>query len=102
MGECRGPPHARRNSANVGPRPSAPAEEAFFKAIAIAQAQIARSFGLRAALWLAKLYQSAARAPPTPTPSSLLALEGFAPTSEYPEIEEALALLTSLEARAHL
>ena len=39
----------------------APAEDAFLTAIAIAQAQKARSFELRAALSLAKLYQSTAR-----------------------------------------
>jgi len=30
------------------------------------------------------------------------ALEGFSPTPEFPEIEEALALLAALEAGAHL
>ena len=40
---------------------TAPAEEAFLTAIAIAQQQKARSFELRAALSLAKLYQSTGR-----------------------------------------
>ena len=40
------------------PANTAPAEEAFLIAIAIAQQQKARSFELRAALALAKLYQS--------------------------------------------
>jgi predicted ATPase len=43
------------------PANPAPAEEAFQTAIAIAQAQKARSFELQAALALAKLYQSTAR-----------------------------------------
>ena len=46
----------RRDAANP-----APAEEAFQTAIAVATGQGARSFGLRAALSLAKLYQSTAR-----------------------------------------
>jgi predicted ATPase len=41
---------------------TAPAEEAFLTAIAIAQRQKAKSFELRAALPLAKLYQSSGRA----------------------------------------
>jgi predicted ATPase len=44
------------------PANTAPAEEAFLAAIAIAQQQKARSFELRAVLALAKLYQSANRA----------------------------------------
>ena len=51
------------------PTNTAPAEEAFLTAIAIAQQQKARSFELRAALSLAKLYQSTRR-PPKPTTSS--------------------------------
>jgi predicted ATPase len=71
------------------PENTAPAEEAFFTAIGIAQQQRARSFELRAALSLAKLYQSngrAADAYAVLTP----ALEGFSPTPEFPEIAEAL------------
>ena len=44
------------------PANTAPAEEAFLAAIAIAKEQKARSFELRAALSLAKLYQSTNRA----------------------------------------
>ena len=51
------------------PANPAPAEEAFLTAIAVAKQQGTRSFGLRAALALAKLYQSTGR-PPTLTPSS--------------------------------
>ena len=47
----------KRNPANT-----APAEEAFLTAIAIAQQQKAKSFELLAALALAKLYQSTGRA----------------------------------------
>ena len=79
----------------------APAEDAFLAAIAVAKQQATRSFELRAALALAKLYQSAAR--PADAHAVLApALDGFAPTPEFPEIEEALALLASLEAGAHL
>ena len=80
----------KQNPANPGP-----AEDAFLAAIAIAQAQKARSFELRAALSLAKLYQSTAR--PVEAHAVLgPALEGFLPTPEMPEIEEAKALLDAL------
>ena len=77
------------------PANTAPAEEAFLTAIAVAQQQKARSFELRAALSLAKLYQSSARAVDA---YAVLApaLEGFSPTPEFPEIEEAQALLATL------
>jgi predicted ATPase len=72
-----------------------PAEEAFLAAIAIAQRQKARSFELRAALALAKLYTSSGRAADA---HAVLApaLEGFAPTPEFPEISEAQALRATL------
>ena len=77
------------------PANSAPAEEAFLAGIAIAQAQKARSFELQAALALAKLYQSTGR--PVDAHAVLEpALEGFAPTTEMPEIAEAQALLAAL------
>jgi predicted ATPase len=77
------------------PANPAPAEEAFLTAIAVAQKQKARSFELRAALDLARLYnftQCSADA------HALLAcaLEGFSPTPEFPEIEQAQTLLTAL------
>ena len=77
------------------PANTAPAEEAFLTAIAIAQQQKARSFELRAALSLAKLYQSTSRAADA---HAVLApaLEGFAPTPEFPEIAEAQTLLAAL------
>jgi predicted ATPase len=89
----------KRNPSNL-----APAEEAFQTAIGIAQAQKVRSFELRAALSLAKLYQSAAR--PADAYATLApALEGFSPTSEMPEIAEAQAVLAALaeteEVKAH-
>ena len=72
------------------------AEEAFLTAIAIAQQQRAKIFELRAALSLAKLYQSTGRVADA---HAVLApaLEGFSPTSEMPEIGEAGALLQTLE-----
>ena len=77
------------------PTNTAPAEEAFLTAIAIAQQQKARSFELRAALSLAKLYHSTGRHVEA---HDILApaLEGFAPTPEMPEIAEGQALLAAL------
>ncbi len=84
---ARGEMLLKRNSANP-----APAEEAFMTAIAVAKRQAARSFELRAALSLAKLYQSTGR--PADAHAVLApALEGFSPTLQMPEIAEAQALL---------
>ena len=78
------------NSANP-----APAEEAFLTAIAVSKQQGTRSFELRAALALARLYQSTSR--PGEAHDVLgPALEGFAPTPEMPEIAEAMSLLARL------
>jgi predicted ATPase len=80
---------------------SAPAEEGFLTAIAVAKRQGTRSFELRAALSLAKLYQSNGR--PTEAYDALApALEGFAPTPEMPEIAEALETIAAIEAAPHL
>jgi predicted ATPase len=77
------------------PANTAPAEDAFLTAIAIAQQQKARSFELRAALDLARLYSSISRSADA---HALLAsaLKGFSPTPEFPEIAEAQTLLTAL------
>ena len=83
------------------PENAAPAEEAFLAAIGIAQQQKAKSFELRAALSLAKLYRSTAR--PADAHAVLApALEGFSPTPEFPEIAEALALVAALKTSAQL
>ena len=67
---------------------SEPAEEAFLAGISVAKQQGARSFELRAALGLARLYESTRR--PVEAHAVLApALEGFAPTLEMPEIAEA-------------
>jgi predicted ATPase len=66
---------------------TARAEEAFLTAIAVAQHQKAKSFELRAALSLAKLYHSTGRAADAHAELAP-ALEGFAPTPEFPEIQE--------------
>ena len=65
------------------PANTAPAEDAFLTAIAIARQQKARSFELLAALALANLYESANRAAEA---YAVLApaLDGFAPISELP------------------
>ena len=87
---ARGEILLQRDAANP-----APAEEAFLTAIAVAKQQATRSFELRAALALAKLYQSTAR--PAEAHAVLApALEGFSPTPEMPEIAEAQALLATL------
>jgi class 3 adenylate cyclase/predicted ATPase len=83
------------------PANPAPAEDAFVTAIAVAKRQGARSFELRAALVLAKLYQSIAR--PADAHTVLApALKGFAPTCEFPEIKEALKMIAAIEAGSHL
>jgi predicted ATPase len=71
------------------------AEDAFLTAIAIAQQQKARSFELRAALDVARLYNSTSRSADA---HALLAsaLKGFSPTPEFPEIAEAQTLLRAL------
>jgi predicted ATPase len=77
------------------PANTLPAEDAFLTAIAIAQQQKARSFELRAALSLAKLYHSTDR--PADAHALLAsALKGFSPTPDFPEIAEAQMLLTAL------
>ena len=77
------------------PANTAPAEDAFLTAIAIARQQKARSFELPAAMALAKLYQSEKRVADAHAVLAA-ALEGFVPTPELPRIEEAQALLTAL------
>jgi predicted ATPase len=77
------------------PADTAAAEQSLQAAIAIAQSQKARSFELRAALSLAKLYRSANRdadAHAVLTP----AVEGFPPTREFPELTETQTLLSAL------
>ena len=75
---------------------TAPAEEAFLTAIAVAQQQKAKSFELCAALSLGRLYQSTGRPADAHAPLAS-ALDGLVPTSEMPEIGEAQALLAVLE-----
>jgi hypothetical protein len=80
---------------HCNPENTAPAEEAFCSAIDAAQRQKTKSLELRAALSLAKLYQSANRAVDA---YAVLApaLQGFSPTPEFPEIAEAQTLLVAL------
>jgi predicted ATPase len=87
---ARGETLLKRNPSNPGP-----AEDALQTAIAVAKKQATHSFRLRAALALAKLYQSAAR-PAVAHAVLAPALEGFTPTAEMPEIAEAQALLSQL------
>jgi predicted ATPase len=83
------------------PNDPALAEDAHWTAIAIAKQQESRSYELIAALALAKLYQSTGR--PAEAHAVLApALEGFAPTPEMPEIEEALEMIAAIDAGPHL
>jgi len=77
------------------PADSVAAEAALLAAIAVAQQQKARSFELRAALSLAKLYQSTDR--PIDAHDVLgPALQGFSSMPEFPAIAEAKALFEAL------
>jgi predicted ATPase len=79
----------------LDPASPSPAEEAFQVAIGVARQQGARSFELRAAIALARLYQSSAR--PAEAHAVLApALDGFASSPEMPEIAAAQALLAQL------
>ena len=73
------------------------AEQAFEAAIAIARQQKSRSFGLRAALALAKLRQSSSRRADA-VAALMSALKRFSTTPAMPEIVEASALLAALDA----
>jgi sugar/nucleoside kinase (ribokinase family) len=80
---------------NHDPANTVPAEDAFLTAIAVAQQQKARSFELRAALSLAKLYHSTDQ-PAYAHAVLASAINGFSPTPEFPEIAEAQTLLSAL------
>ena len=90
MGADRARARARGQNRPATPTDPGPAVKAFETAIAVARRQGVRSFGLRAALRLARLHmasgdqaQVAKRLKP--------ALKGFAPSPEFPEIAEAQA-----------
>src|SRR5262249_12532509 len=74
---------------------TAAAEQSLQAAIAIAQSQKARSFELRAALSLAKLYRSTNRDADAHAVLASTA-EGFPPTQQFPELAEAQTLLSAL------
>ena len=77
------------------PASPTPAEEALRTAVAVSKEQSTRIFELRAAMSLAKLYQSTGR--PADAHAVLApALEGFSPTPEMPEIAEAQTVLSRL------
>ena len=83
----------------LDPANPGPAEDALLTAIAVAKRQATRSFELRAALSLAKLYCSMGR---NADAHSVLgsALVGFAPTPDFPEVEEAVTFLATNPASA--
>jgi hypothetical protein len=74
-------------------------EEAYLHAFRIAQDQGAGSFGLQAALKLAKRYLGEARASEAREILSA-ALDGLPPFSELAEVDEARGLLSTLAERA--
>jgi hypothetical protein len=77
------------------------AEEAYLRALSVARAQGARTFGLQAAIPLARLLQSTNR--PLEAYAALApAVEGFSPTPEMPEIAEALKLMAAIKALPQL
>jgi len=77
------------------PANTAAAEQSLQTAIAIAQSQKARSFELRAALSLAKLYRAANRDADAHVVLAP-AVEGFPPTQQFPELTEVQTLLAAL------
>jgi predicted ATPase len=85
----------------LNPADPALAVDALLTAIGVAQAQKTRSFELRAALALARLYRSTGRHADAQAAIGP-ALEGFAPTPELPEIAAALAFVGDIEAGAQL
>ncbi len=87
---ARGEILVQRDAANP-----APAEDAFLAAIAVAKQQGTRSFELRAALSLAKLYAATER--PVRAYAVLApALEGFSPTPGFRDIDEALEIVAAV------
>ena len=90
MHRIRGEILLKRDPANT-----APAEQSLQAAIAIAQSQQARSFELRAALSLAKLYRAADRDADAHA-ALTLAVEGFPPTQQFLELTEAQSLFSTL------
>jgi predicted ATPase len=90
MHRIRGEILLKRDPANT-----TAAEQSLQAAIAIAQSQQARSFELRAALSLAKLYRTANRDPDA-NAAFAPAVEGFPPTQQFPELTEAQTLLAAL------
>jgi predicted ATPase len=77
------------------PADTAAADQSLQTAIAVAQSQKARSFELRAALSLAKLYRAANR---DADAQAVLApaVEGFPPTQQFSELTAAQTLLAAL------
>ena len=95
--------HRSRGQALLKQDPADPAsaEGALLTAVTVAKQQGTRSFELRAALALARLYESTGR--PVEAHAVLApALEGFAATSEMPEIAEAQEMLAAIEAGPYL
>jgi aminopeptidase N len=77
------------------PANTVPAENAFLTAIVLAQQQKAQRFEVCAALSLGKLHHSTDR--PADTHALLAsALKNFSPTPEFPDVEQAQALLAAL------
>ena len=90
MHRIRGEILLQRDPANT-----AAAAQSLQAAVAVAQSQKARSFELRAALSLAKLYRAANRDADTLAVLAS-AVEGIPPTQQFPELTEAQTLLSAL------
>jgi class 3 adenylate cyclase/tetratricopeptide (TPR) repeat protein len=78
----------------VQPPDVAAAESAFLRAFEIARSQQARTFELRAALSLVKLYQATTGRNQAACEMLVAALAGFGASPEPPELEEARRLMT--------
>ena len=88
-------PHPRRDPAEARPGRYRGGRAVFAGRDRVAQSQKARSFELRAALSLAKLYHAANR--DVDAHAVLVpAVEGFPPTQQFPELTEAQTLLSAL------
>jgi predicted ATPase len=77
------------------PADTAAAEQSLQTAIAVAQSQKARSFELRAALALARLYRAADHGADAHA-ALASAVEGFPPTQQFPELAEGQTLISVL------
>ena len=85
----------------LNPDDPGPAIKAYRVAIVVSERHGTRIYKLLASLSLAKIYLTTGR--PADAHAVLApALEGFAPTSEFPQIEEALQMIAAIDSGPHL